>query len=280
MRDQMMIAQENITASRPANIAVYTSDVVVSAVAIPWGDATVSCQMLTPTSQAMPDAKHSSATDTIHYFAYGANMASKTLAKREIKPVSACPARLPAHFIIHFRHRGGYATIMDTSAASDAITPWRRLWNSLPVSNGSRSLPLAAGSPGDNSSVYHGPHGVLYELCQADMRKLASRETGYSISTAAVNTYTGLVTSALLFTSQPLLLLPASVPPQHRYLQLMLEGAQTHCLCPEYRRWLHQLASAKPGGLGAEYFDTPSEWLARCAAVGLAAFAAVYAAVH
>ena len=36
-----------------------------------------------------------------------------------------------------------------------------------------------------------------------------------------------------MFTSQPLLLLPASVPPQQRYLELVVAGARMHGLCPK-----------------------------------------------
>ncbi len=229
-----------------------------------------------PSCQAKQEGRGSG---TVRYFAYGANMASSTLAKRDIKPLSACPAQLPSHHSIAFRHRGGYATIMDTSAASGSFMPWRSLWQTTPVVKDSRA---SSAAPTDQSLqlVYHGPHGVLYELHKADLKKLTSRETGYAVSSATVTSYAGVGTSALLFTSQALLLLPASVPPQRRYLKLLLEGAKTHGLAPEYMQWLRELPCARPGGLGAEYFDTPSELLARCAAVGLAACAAFYAAMH
>lgn len=207
-------------------------------------------------------------------------MASSILAKRDIKPLSACPAQLPAQHSLAFRHRGGYATIMDTSAANGSAVEWQKIWGWMPVPGGSKSSALAARDVVNTCLVYDGPHGVLYELHRADLRKLASRETGYAVSSAAVITYTGVGFSALLFTSQPSLLLPASVPPRRRYLDLMLEGARTHGLAPEYVQWLRDLPSAQLGSLGAGYFDTPSEWLARCAVVGLAACATFYAAVH
>ena len=229
-----------------------------------------------PSCQAKQEGSHAPATDTVRYFAYGANMASSTLAKRDIKPLSACPAQLPAHSSIAFRHRGGYATIIESSVTSSTPPQWQIILDKTPVPKGRDQ----ARAPKDHGLVYHGAHGVLYELKKADMQKLAGRETGYALGSTTVTSYAGTETSALLFTSQPLLLLPASVPPQRRYLELMLEGAKTHGLAPEYMQWLHELPCARPGGLGAEYFDTPSELLARCAAVGLAACAAFYAAVH
>ena len=231
-----------------------------------------------PRCQAKSDTKLPAAIDTVRYFAYGANMTSSTLAKRDIKPLSACSAQLPAHHSIAFRHRGGYATIVNTSAAGGAVMPWHRRWSR--ILGGDEEASVAAGVLNDSCLVYRSPHGVLYELHRADMCKLAERETGYALRSAAVTPYAGEETIALLFTSQPLLLLPASVPPQRRYLELMLEGAQTNQLAPEYMHWLQKLPYAQPGSLSAEYFDTPSEWLARGAAVGLAACAAYYAVVH
>jgi hypothetical protein len=111
------------------------------------------------------------------------------------------------------------------------------------------------------------------------MRKLASRESGYILSSTQVTLYSGDRLEALMFTSQSLVQLPASIPPQQRYLQLLLEGAQSHALVAEYTDWLHGLPCAHPGSLGSKYFDTPSEMLARCTAVGLAC-AVVYAAIH
>ncbi len=232
---------------------------------------------ITPSCQAQQEASPAAATHTVRYFAYGANMASSILAKRDIKPLSACPAQLPAYHSIAFRHRGGYATIIESSVTGGTSLQCQKNLDNTPVQKGSR---IAAGVPKDPGLVYHGAHGVLYELDKADMQKLKGRETGYALSSTTVTSYAGAETTALLFRSQPLLLLPASVPPQRRYLELMLEGAKTHGLAPEYMQWLRELPCARPGGLGAEYFDTPSEWLARCAAVGLAACATFYAAVH
>ena len=216
------------------------------------------------------------AAEVVRYFAYGANMARSTLAKRDVRPLSACPAKMSNYHSIAFRHRGGYATIIEKSTAAQT---WLSIAQSPPVS--SAQIADTSVDPHHNGRLleYCGPHGVLYELKQADMRKLATRESGYSLGSTQVTLYSGDRLVALMFTSQSLLRLPASVPPQQRYLELLLEGAQSHALATEYTEWLHGLPCARPGGLGSEYFDTPSELLALCAAVSLAC-AATYAAVH
>ena len=236
------------------------------------------------TCQATLQTRHAAATDPVHYFAYGANMASSTLIRRDIKPLSACPAKLPPHQSIAFRH----STITDTSApntAGSAIIPWLTPSAYAAVSDaaGFTSRAVVGGGLRDRCIVYNGPHGVLYELHRADLRKLASRETGYVLGSTEILSYAGERTDALLFVSQALLLLPVSVPPQRRYLELMLEGAKMHRLAPEYIQWLEGLTWAQPGGLGAEYFATPSELLARSAVLtvlALASYYMFYAAVH
>ena len=219
--------------------------------------------------------------DTVRYFAYGANMAQSILAKRGVVPISACPAKLLASQCIAFRHRGGYATIVGSPFSNGTVFAWLRSQQSRFIRNEKVSdLSAAKGSESSDSLAYWGPHGVLYELNRADMRQLESRETGYKLSIAGVSLYDGQEINALMFASQSLLLLPASVPPQQRYLELMVIGARLHGLCPKYIQWLHDLPVAPSGRLGSEYFDTPSELLARSAAVGLAACAALFAAVH
>ena len=222
--------------------------------------------------------------NTVRYFAYGANMAQSTLAKRGVVPLSACPAKLPASQCIAFRHRGGYATIADSPSSKGAAVQ-QPAWPGFQQSPSRRGgylpdLSAAGESESGDSLAYWGPHGVLYEVNGADICQLESRETGYKLSTARVSLYDGQSVDALMFTSQSMLLLPASVPPQERYLELMMVGARMHRLCPNYMQWLHDLPIAKSGSLGGEYFDTPSELLARSAAVALAAGAAVFAAMH
>jgi hypothetical protein len=216
------------------------------------------------------------AAEVVRYFAYGANMARSTLAKRDVRPLSACPAKMSNCHSIAFRHRGGYATIIEDSTAAQT---WLSIAQSPPVSSAQIAVTSVDTDYNGRLLEYCGPHGVLYELHQADMRKLASRESGYSLGSTQVTLYSGDRLVALMFTSQSLLRLPASVPPQQRYLELLLEGAQSHALAAEYTEWLHGLPFAQPGSLGSKYFDTPSELLARCAAVSLAC-AATYAAVH
>ena len=236
------------------------------------------CSASTCASAAAGAASHAG---TVRYFAYGANMAQSILAKRGVVPLSACPAKLPASQCIAFRHRGGYATIADSPSSPGTALAWLELPQS-PFTKRDR-LPdaSAAGESGSSDSLScWGPHGVLYEITGADMRQLESRETGYKLSNAGVSLYDGQEIDALMFTSQSLLLLPASMPPQQRYLELMVAGARMHGLCPRYTEWLHDLPIAKSGRLGREYYDTPSELLARSASVGLAACATFFAAMH
>ena len=127
-----------------------------------------------------------SPADTVRYFAYGANMAQSTLAKRGVVPLSACPAKLPASQCIAFRHRGGYATIADSPAPADTALAWLGFPQS-PFTKHDR-LPEMRAQPGRVGAVTPchtgGPHGVLYEVNRADMRQLESRETGYKLSGA------------------------------------------------------------------------------------------------
>ena len=236
------------------------------------------CSASACASAAAGAASH---VDTVRYFAYGANMAQSILAKRGVVPLSACPAKLLASQCIAFRHRGGYATIADSPASTSTALAWLKFPQS-PFTKRDRLSDLSAAGERESSDSLScwGPHGVLYEMTGADMRRLESRETGYKLSNAGVRLYDGQEIDALIFTSQSLLLLPASVPPQQRYLELMVAGARMHGLCPKYTQWLHSLPTAMSGRLGSGYFDTPSELLARSAAVGLAACASLFAAMH
>jgi hypothetical protein len=110
-------------------------------------------------------------------------------------------------------------------------------------------------------------------LVPRDFAALAARETGYSVASLAVETYTGGCVAARVFNSQRLLMLKQSVPPRLRYKELLLEGAREHGLCGDYCSWLANLpvAEANSGRLDDAYYDTPSETLARAAAACLAA---------
>lgn len=227
-----------------------------------------------------PKRRHGAAADTILYFAYGANMAQSVLVKRGVKPFAACPAKLPLHQSIAFRHRGGYATIIDSSLAGGTPKPWQRVQHTPPSTERGEAQLLEEEHPTGSPFEYQGAHGVLYVLHRADMHRLASRETGYTSGSIEVTLYSGEKVKASVFASQSLLLLPASVPPQRRYLKLLLEGAETHGLARDYIEWLRGPRCPQPGGLGPEYFDTPSELLAQSFAIGIAACAALYATMH
>ena len=195
-------------------------------------------------------------SDAVLYFAYGANLSGQIMKKREVHPITWEPARVTS-LSLGFAHRGGYATLMEQSVTKAGDHPVNR--------------PLS----------FLGPHGVLYTLSAIDFQKIASRETGYNITALDVRTYAGRMVSARAFQSQRLLRLKESLPPRQQYLDLMLHGAKEHGLCEDYYQWLTAVPSVAQGTpLGPEYFETPSEALAKLAAVSLAVGGAVWAARH
>lgn len=167
-------------------------------------------------------------------------MSSRTLLRRSIKPVSAEPARADTSLTLSFRHRGGYATVLDARAEKEELE-------------------------------YPGPHGVLYTLGYDDFAELAARETGYGVSSIEVATYRGMRVAAKVFKSQRLLLLNQCLAPRQRYLSLMQAGAAEHGLCKQYRDWLSRVPANDNAPLDAQYYDTPSEILAQ----GVAAAAVI-----
>lgn len=195
-------------------------------------------------------------SDSVLYFAYGANMSARIIQKRDVQPITWEPARVTS-LSLGFAHRGGYATVME------------------------HSVTKASEQPDFKGLNFLGPHGVLYTLTTTDVQKIASRETGYDITSLDVRTYAGRTVSARAFQSQRLLRLKESLPPRQQYLDLMLHGAMEHGLCEDYIQWLAAVPRVAQGTpLGPEYFDTPSEALARLAAVSLAVAGGVWAAGH
>ncbi|BDA45753.1 probable gamma-glutamylcyclotransferase [Coccomyxa sp. Obi] len=195
-------------------------------------------------------------SDAVLYFAYGANLSGQIIQKRGAHPITWEPARVTS-LSLGFAHRGGYATLIE------------------------HSVTKASEDPDFRSLNFFGPHGVLYTLSTTDFQKIASRETGYDITRLDVRTYAGRMVSARAFQSQRLLRLKESLPPRQQYLDLMLHGAKEHGLCEDYCQWLGAVPSVAQGTpLGPEYFDTPSEVLAKLAAVSLAVAGGVWAAGH
>ena len=147
-----------------------------------------------------------------------------------------------------FRHVGAYATLVPLTASA--------LLQQEPS-----SLEFAA------------PHGVLLRLSRLDFAKLVAFEGGYDVRGLTVETYDGRWVAAQAFRSQGLVLLKASLPPMERYAEIMRAGAREQGLCADYCAWLDALPTVPPYRIGAEYFATSAEALARGVAAGVGALA-------
>eukprot|EP00873_Tetraselmis_striata_P007122 jgi/Tetstr1/427386/TSEL_017550.t1 len=178
------------------------------------------------------------------HFAYGANLASRTLLRRGVVPAggSRSASLSDASLRLSFQHRGGYATLVrDGKSGADGRLP----------------------------CVY----GALYELEEEDLLTLIRAEGGYFLGKVAVqvigdcSTIDGggepPVLMASTFLSHPLRLLAAEVPPTPRYLKLIRDGARERGLPRDYQDWLASIQPAEMTGrgLGAEYYDSPQKWL-------------------
>jgi len=200
---------------------------------------------------------------TLH-FAYGANMNRAVLAKREVRPLKSEPAVASASVELAFRHRGGYATLQQATASANLRTQ-----SAIHAADCH-----AQGTAYGRACCLARPHGTLYLLQEHDLKKLAARETGYTLQDVTVTTYSGEdswgeETQASAFHSRPSLMLPVAVPPPADYLELLIEGAQQNELDHSYIERLRVIQTAPPGGLPDEYFDTPSGIIA---AVAMGAF--------
>lgn len=198
---------------------------------------------------------------TLH-FAYGANLSRAVLAKRGVVPIRREPAVASEAIALAFQHRGGFATLQRSSGAKGRAAAGIR--------------DIDAGTAGRAYCIAQ-PHGVLYLLDDADLKRLEGRETGYSLQTIAATTYSSGAArevQATAFFSRPALLLPAAVPPTQRYKSLLVEGARQNDLDHLYIEQLAAIDVALPGGLPPEYFDTPSKGIA---AAGIGIFVIVTA---
>lgn len=192
----------------------------------------------------------------VHYFAYGANMASRVLQRRGVEPLAKQPARPldQHHWVLAFRHRAGYATLLQQQQVANKTTE------------------VAA------------PYGVLYALSRSDMEHLRSCEQGYRTITLPCITLheedgtDNELVDAEVFVSQPWNLLPASVPPRPQYLELLKEGAACAGLPDAYVARLEAVSTVTASGWGLPdtYYDTPAR---RASYVMLAMLAIVFCVV-
>jgi hypothetical protein len=203
---------------------------------------------------------------TVPYFAYGANLASATLARRGIAPAppSTVAQVTDPHTALVFVHRGGYATLA-TAAAGVAEAPWQ--WLKLP--------PPSTAADG---LVFWRPYGVVYELTEVQLEAIAVKEIGYRQTEVAV-TAEGQEVTAVAFLSSPWTQLRRPVAPTQRYRDLILSGARERGLPEEYVGWLDGVAVVAPSALGtAAYSDTPAEAAGKVLGVGALVAAGVLAA--
>ncbi|WPT16959.1 hypothetical protein PSENEW3_00004965 [Picochlorum sp. SENEW3] len=166
------------------------------------------------------------------YFAYGANMATKVLEKRKVsKPLAWYPAIVVDKNIeLAFAHRGAYATLLRRDSGKECHSTLR----------------------------FSRPYGVVYELSIEDFEKIAEREIGYEARDIQAPVLTKAFFSSFWTT------LPDPMPPTHRYMSILVEGALEHGLNEEYIEWLKQVPSVETKCLAdPRYSRTNAETLAR-----------------
>ena len=75
-------------------------------------------------------------------------------------------------------------------------------------------------------------------------------------------TYDGWTAKAKAFVSTPLALLPTEVVPTEKYMKTLRVGAAENFLDPLYQAYLSSIPTVPSVGLGPEYWNTPSKYLA------------------
>jgi len=160
---------------------------------------------------------------TLFYFAYGANLAYRTLARRDVRPMGRDPAMVAdASVRMRFRHRGGERHVTACGLgvgvaccvqlppcinATHFHTCMRRCNNttcagyatletmpqaSSPSPSPSSSNNSASSANGSGAAKPRYPpfdprvHGVLYKLRVEDLAKLAKHEGGYVLKDVEV----------------------------------------------------------------------------------------------
>ena len=202
------------------------------------------------------------------YFAYGANMASKTLSRRKVNPIATYPARIVDDSIaISFSHRNAYATL-------------------------DRNLPA---SEFDHRLYRSAPYGVLYEITEYDFEKIKEREIGYHVEDVDVAilseqqddqcTSSGEIITAQAFFSDSFLKLRRPMPPSHRYKELLVAGCVENDFIrfggATYVEWLMQIPSVPSNQLyQSSYNDTLAEKATRLFISFLVIATSMYVGIH
>lgn len=171
------------------------------------------------------------------YFAYGANLALSTLKRRGVTPISRSPAVVvdPGVCLV-FKHRGGYGSLAQLASLPEQAA----------------KFPPYTGQA----------HGVVYQLSNADLKALSKFEGGYQLTDIEVETYDGWRVHARTFVSGPLAQLQREVAPTEKYMKLLRDGAGENYMDPLWQAWLSSIDTVTSTGLPAQYFDTPSKYVA------------------
>lgn len=137
--------------------------------------------------------------ESVHYFAFGANMSSVVLRRRRIEIISREPARLR-----------GYRLVFDMAGV-----PWVE--------------PAFASVESDPE---HDVYGVLYQLPPAQLERVGSYEGGgYSVIEVDVEgERSGTKRARAYQTRHP----THGLCPSRRYLRVLCEGARENRLPPSY----------------------------------------------
>ena len=210
----------------------------------------------------------------IMLFSYGANLSPAVLQKRGVWPLNqAVPAVAPPDAVLSFCHGGGFATVDYASHTAVSNPSVSRCVDAAGFT--AAQQPIADADAASELCSIAQPHGMLYSVSDAQLAELSKRETGYRLAVIPVTPY-GVATAvdAHVFVSSCMLRLRKPVPPTQRYLDLILSGARSWQLSEAYIGQLESVPIAKPGGLTAEYFDTPSASVAAAAVAGAALAAA------
>jgi hypothetical protein len=224
--------------------------------------------------------------DKILYFAYGANISSKTLAKRGLGsvPPGTIAQVIQPNVALVFGHRGGYATLTEVeyveegpendSSKRNLKQKWWQ-WRWLQLSGPSENQLSSTGNayPNITNLVYWQPYGMLYELSQEQLQRIEAKEIGYqrksihvtpcSTTDVPSSNRSNIKTTvdAVVFVSAPYMTLRYPVAPTQRYRDLILQGAIEHNLPESFIDWLGQMhVVVDLADLGsARYSDTFAE---------------------
>lgn len=86
--------------------------------------------------------------------------------------------------------------------------------------------------------------------------------TSLSAYSHQVETYEGWKVKAKAFVTSPLAQLQTEVTPTEKYMKQLRDGAADNWLDPLYQAWLSSIDTVPSVGLGPEYYDTPSKYIA------------------